>query len=346
MMPGVCPNSWQPYECEWAIGYLWRWTNLLERLALFGLALMLVHIVVVAIRVSHRCHSARRAKGMDRANQAFRRDRRKLVNKLNLWVGSLKSIASTAPYLGLAGTCLGTLSIFQGYVGSRNGFFVMVVTQVDAAFLSTAAGLLVAVPAVVSYNYLRSLIDSLDREVLGNVHELTGQSFQVAQRLPLAARFSKIPFAAVAAPLLAFSIMAYATFASFHAPTGLHVALPSARCEYSGDDRTITLHITDAGKLFLNTEQEDRNSLATRLSQIYSFRVHRTLYLFADDGVAFQNVADAIDIVENTPVTAGAQSDRVTTDELNITVQLVTPGAMNAGCHDFVVAGSSQHTSR
>ncbi|MGA9978734.1 MAG: MotA/TolQ/ExbB proton channel family protein, partial [Candidatus Sulfotelmatobacter sp.] len=165
---------------------------------------------------------------MDRANQAFRRDRRKLVNKLNLWVGSLKSIASTAPYLGLAGTCLGTLSIFQGYVGSRNGFFVMVVTQVDAAFLSTAAGLLVAVPAVVSYNYLRSLIDSLDREVLGNVHELTGQSFQVAQRLPLAARFSKIPFAAVAAPLLAFSIMAYATFASFHAPTGLHVALPSA----------------------------------------------------------------------------------------------------------------------
>ncbi|MGA9979040.1 MAG: hypothetical protein WBQ08_10470, partial [Candidatus Sulfotelmatobacter sp.] len=96
----------------------------------------------------------------------------------------------------------------------------------------------------------------------------------------------------------------------------------------------------------LNTEQEDRNSLATRLSQIYSFRVHRTLYLFADDGVAFQNVADAIDIVENTPVTAGAQSDRVTTDELNITVQLVTPGAMNAGCHDFVVAGSSQHTSR
>src|SRR5260370_41850121 len=104
-MPGVCPNSWQTYGCEWSIGYLWRWTSSLERLDLIVLALMLARIVFVVARVSYRYRLARRAGPVDPSSGAFQRARRKLAAELSIWVGGLKSIAFTAPYLGLAGRC-------------------------------------------------------------------------------------------------------------------------------------------------------------------------------------------------------------------------------------------------
>src|SRR5438132_12595968 len=89
------------------------------------------------------------------------------------------------------------------------------------------------------------------------------------------------------------------TFASFHPPTGFYVETASDRCEYDVAEKLIVLHITDTGKVFLNQEQEDWNSLADRLSQIYSVREYRTLYLLADSGVSFQTIDHALDIMEN-----------------------------------------------
>jgi biopolymer transport protein ExbB len=310
-MLGVCPNAWQAYGCEWIVGYLWRWTNLLERLALIGLALMFLHTLIVTIRVSYRYYSARHAEVTDASSQAFQRSRRELVAELNLSVDSLKSIASTAPYLGLAGTCLGIMGMFAAFEGSTHDFFVMVVTEIEAAFISTAAGLLVAVPAIVSYHCLRTLIDSL---------EPTSRQLRTVQKFPLAARFSKIPFAVIAAPALVLCIAGFMTFSSFRISRGLVVGIASAHCENDGD-RVITLRITDTGKLFLNAEQEDWNGVATRLSEIYKLRVNRTLYLFVEDGVPFQAVADALDIVE--------------AKRLNISARLVTPSVMKAHCPAF-----------
>jgi biopolymer transport protein ExbD len=98
------------------------------------------------------------------------------------------------------------------------------------------------------------------------------------------------------------------TFASFHAPTGFGIQLASTRCEEDGNNRLIVLHITNAGKLFLNQEQADWNSLGGRLSEIYSMREHRTLDLLADSGVPFQTVADALDSVESAPVAVRHQA--------------------------------------
>ena len=62
------------------------------------------------------------------------------------------------------------------------------------------------------------------------------------------------------------------------------------------------------------------------LSKIYGSRVRRTLYVLADDGVPFQTVADAIDIVENANV---EPHQAVRMDKLDITVRLITPRAMD-----------------
>jgi biopolymer transport protein ExbD len=317
LMPGACLN---PYGCEWSIGYLWRWMNWIGRVDVFVLALLLVYIVVVVARVSCRYRSARHTRGIDTDS------RRRLAADLSIQLSNLKSIASTAPYLGLVGTCFGILSVFRGFDMEKHAAQVMMTSIIAAALVTTAAGILVAVPATCFYNYLRPRIDLLESTVSNEAVEPRSRSFQVARRLPLPKRSSTFPaFALIAAPSLAILVVAYTTFASFRPPKGFGIELASTHCEENGDHRLIVLHITDAGRLFLNTEQEDRNNLASRLSEIYGSRAHRILYLSADDAVPFQTVADAIDIVQNTSVKSSS---------LNIAVRLITPIALNASCSE------------
>ena len=319
-MPGACLN---PYGCEWGIGYLWRWMNWIGRTDVYLLALLLGYSVAVFLRVSWRYCLARRARGIHSPG------RRKLVADLSSAVSSLKSIAFTAPYLGLAGTCFGIMGMFRGIGMEVHAVRAMMTAILAAALVTTAAGILVAVPATCFYNYLCTRIDLLESEVFNE---------SLGCRLPLRKRFSELPaFALIAAPSLVMAVAAFMSFASFREPKGLGIEVASARCEYEGDDRLIVLRITNGGRLFLNSEQQNWNTLTSRLAEIYSFRVHRILYLSADDGVPSQTVADAIDIAQNTEV--GSSS-------LNITVRLITPKAMNAPCPKPVTTSFTEHASR
>ena len=162
----------------------------------------------------------------------------------------------------------------------------------------------------------------------------------------LTKRFSQLPaFALITAPGLAVLVAVYTPYFAPREPTGLYVDLASSPCAHDGQDRLIVLRVTDAGKLFLDAEQEDWNSLPSRLSEIYSMRVHRTLYLLADGGVPFQTVVDALEAVENAPVTTGRQAAVMKTDKLDITVRLVTPRVWNARCREPLVAGPSRDSS-
>jgi len=317
---------WQPGGCEWTIGYLWRWMSSFGRRDVIVLALMLVYVFAVVIHVCCRYYLARRARGVDSASK------RRLASVLSVEVGSLKSIALTAPYLGLVGTCDGILSAFGGIGMQKDAALAIIATRIALALIPTAAGIPVAVLATCSYNYLRTRIGLLADEAFDE-GQRRGRHFQGSGRIPLTKRFSELPaFGLIAAPVLAIAIMGCMTVASFHTSTGFDVELASARCEYDVVDRLIVLHITDAGKVFLNQEQEDRNHLADRLSEIYRMREYRTLYLLADSGVPFQTVADVLDTVENAPATVGPQAVGVRKDKLDIKVQLITPKSFSARC--------------
>jgi hypothetical protein len=203
----------QTYGSEWSVGYLWRWTNLSERIVLVVLALMLIRVLVIVVRFSHHCRLARFSKPIDADNSA----RNRLAAELNLKLDGLKSISATAPYLGLAGTCLGILSIFYGFAMERGAVEAMLVSEIAAAFISTAAGIVVAVPATYSYNYLRTRTDSLQSEV--------SDGPLVRRRFPLRPRFSTFSFAVIAAPALAISVAEFMTFSSTQMPKGLPVRL-------------------------------------------------------------------------------------------------------------------------
>ncbi len=329
-MPGPCLNSWQPEGCEWTIPFLWRSMNWLVHFDVIVLALMLAYIVIALTRVSCRYHTARCARGIDDSS------RRKLVADLSAEVANLKSIASTAPYCGLVGACLGAMSAFTGIGMEKHAALAMISSRLATALVTTAVGILVAVPASCSYNLFRTRLNVLENELST---ELQRSRCVITRRLSLKRRFSQMPaFAMIAAPGLAILVAVYTPFFAPREPTGLDVGLASDRCENDGDDRLIVLYITNAGTLSLNTEQEHWDNLENRLSEIYGMRVYRTLYLVADDHVPFQTVADAIDIVENAVTSESSP--------LDIRVRLITPRAMKARCPQPAAVGSVLHAPR
>jgi biopolymer transport protein ExbD len=194
---------------------------------------------------------------------------------------------------------------------------------------------LTSIPAICSYNYVCTRLNLLENE---ESDEIQKSRFQ-AEHFPLKKRSSQLPaFALIAATCLSIFVAVYTPYFDPARTTGLAIDLASTRCEYEGDDRLIVLHVTNASKIFLNTEEEDWKNLAGRLSEIYSMREHRTLYLLADEEVSFQTIADVIDIAESTESTAG-------TEPLDIKVRLITPVAAKAHCLHPVVPRPSLHGS-
>ena len=295
------------------------------RLDVIVLALMLVYLFAVVIHVYYRYILARRETRIDNA------DSKKLVAVLNIKVGNLKSIALTAPCLGLIGTCIGILDTLRGGVMQKDAFRMMLALKIAVALIPTALAIPMAALATASYNYLGARMELLAGEVLKE-EQKSSRHFPRARRFPPTERFAELPalglLVALGLTILVKVFMPSASF-SFRPQTGFYVELASARCEYDGNDTLVVLHITDAGKPILNLEQQNWDTLANRLSQIYSMRKHPTLYLIADSDVPFQTVADALDTVENVP--------------LDIQVRLVTANAMNADCLPKRIVDASSH---
>lgn len=81
---------------------------------------------------------------------------------LERYLTALGTIASIAPFLGLLGTVLGFLRVFESLseqAGASNA--VMLSAGIHNALITTAAGLCVAIPTLVAYNYFARRAESL-----------------------------------------------------------------------------------------------------------------------------------------------------------------------------------------
>ena len=68
----------------------------------------------------------------------------------------LGTVGANAPFLGLTGTVLGILVAFDRFAASGGQGSTEVMVAISQALVATAAGLVVAIPAVVFYNILRN----------------------------------------------------------------------------------------------------------------------------------------------------------------------------------------------
>ena len=76
------------------------------------------------------------------------------VERLDARLGSLATIGSAAPFVGLFGTVIGIMTSFQAIAGAKSTNLAVVAPGIAEALLATAIGLLAAIPAVIAYNRL------------------------------------------------------------------------------------------------------------------------------------------------------------------------------------------------
>jgi len=87
-------------------------------------------------------------------------------------LSALATIGSTAPFVGLFGTVVGILNAFKGIEQSKATGLSAVAGGIAEALVTTAFGLLVAVPAVWAYNYFTNKVEAFDVEMDNSSMEL------------------------------------------------------------------------------------------------------------------------------------------------------------------------------
>ena len=92
--------------------------------------------------------------------RALERQAQREVQSLKRGLGLLATVGSTAPFVGLLGTTMGIVNAFQLMAEAGSGGLGTISAGIAEALVTTAFGLLVAIPAVMAYIFLQGWVDA------------------------------------------------------------------------------------------------------------------------------------------------------------------------------------------
>lgn len=106
---------------------------------------------------------------VESTTRAIERSSSRELAMLKRGMGILATVGSTAPFVGLLGTVTGIINTFQLMKGGSVSL-ATVGPGISEALVTTAFGLLVAIPAVMGFNYLNARVDgfTVDMQESGN----------------------------------------------------------------------------------------------------------------------------------------------------------------------------------
>jgi biopolymer transport protein ExbB len=96
----------------------------------------------------------------DHIKEAIEESGRAVSYKLEKYLSTLGTIAAVAPLLGLLGTVIGMVDLFSSFTNSGHDVAIFA-RGISVALYNTAAGIVVAVPAMIFYRFFRSKVDDL-----------------------------------------------------------------------------------------------------------------------------------------------------------------------------------------
>lgn len=124
----------------------------------------------------------RNMSSLERTAQAASSEALSVLERRLTW---LATIGAVAPFVGLFGTVMGIVDAFHGLGTEGAATLRAVAPGVSEALITTAAGLLVAIPAVIAYNQFTaslrefgSRLDEFSRELLNSLEEMAVQPKQ------------------------------------------------------------------------------------------------------------------------------------------------------------------------
>lgn len=113
---------------------------------------------------------------------------RHVVHELERFLNPLGTIAAISPLLGLLGTVIGMVKVFSAIQAQGVGNPGVLAGGISEALITTAAGLSIAIPALIGYRYLRGRVDSLvvqmEKEAIKLVEALHSGDRRARSRAP------------------------------------------------------------------------------------------------------------------------------------------------------------------
>jgi biopolymer transport protein ExbB len=92
---------------------------------------------------------------------------------------ALATIVGGAPLLGLLGTVLGMIKIFSVVATAGSGITEQLSSGISQALITTAAGLVIAIPALFTHSYLESravgILSEIEAQILDFLHLVRGR---------------------------------------------------------------------------------------------------------------------------------------------------------------------------
>jgi biopolymer transport protein ExbB len=117
-------------------------------------------------------HRSGGMKPVELARNEAERAKEALGLDLRRGMAILATTGSIAPFVGLLGTVVGIIAAFQGIAASGSGGIGAISAGIAEALVETALGLLVAIPAVLMFNFLTGKINALELALARSAGEL------------------------------------------------------------------------------------------------------------------------------------------------------------------------------
>jgi biopolymer transport protein TolQ len=128
--------------------------------------------------------------GGENVKRALRRAINTETTRMTQMVPFLATVGNTAPFIGLFGTVWGIMNSFHGIGKMGSASLAVVAPGISEALIVTAAGLAVAIPAVIAFNYFMQKIRVVETELISfsadflNIIEREVLSANVAKAAP------------------------------------------------------------------------------------------------------------------------------------------------------------------
>lgn len=129
-------------------------------------------VIDAGLRAFARAQGARGEYVVESVGRALERQAQREIQTLKRGQSIVATVSSTAPFVGLLGTVIGIVTSFQAMASTGSGGLGTVSGGIAEALVTTAFGLLVAIPAVFAFNYLQSWVDARGVDLSESSNEL------------------------------------------------------------------------------------------------------------------------------------------------------------------------------
>ena len=117
--------------------------------------------------------------GAENVARALRRATTQQTHRLEKYLTFLATTGSTAPFIGLFGTVWGIMAAFHGIGKTGSASLAVVAPGISEALVTTAIGLVAAIPAVMGYNHFLNKVNVL----IGEMDNFSQEFLNIVQRM-------------------------------------------------------------------------------------------------------------------------------------------------------------------